>query len=277
MPQGDVRVRAGRIGWHLVLATTVALMVLPVLWGMLASFEPESEIFRPDLFAAGPTLENYRRVLQVWPVGTLVVNTLVMATGVALGQIVIGVLGAYALDHFGRRGRRTVLVLLTVSLAVPPQALIIPQFLLATRFGWLNSDLGLIVPQLGSSAMAVLVLVQHVRAVPTSLIGAARLDGARPREILGSVVLPALRPAIAAVAILVFISTWNEYLWPLLIAPGAADTTVQIGLGRFQTAEGTDHGGLLAAATLTSLPILLVYLVASRRITEAFLTTGAAR
>ena len=86
--------------------------------------------------------------------------------------------------------------------------------------------------------------------------------------------LPSLRPAIAAVGILVFISTWNEYLWPLLIAPRAEDATVQIGLSQFQTEGGTDYGALMAAATLTSLPIALVYAIASRRITDAFLQSG---
>ncbi|WP_292649697.1 ABC transporter permease subunit [Nocardioides sp.] len=129
-------------------------------------------------------------------------------------------------------------------------------------------------PQLGASALAVLLLVQHVQAIPPSLTEAARLEGARPREILAHVVMPALRPALLAVGILVFVTTWNEYLWPLLIAPRQEDATVQIGLAQFQTEGGTDYGALTAAATLTSLPILLVYVIASRRITDAFLRSG---
>ncbi|RCK70339.1 carbohydrate ABC transporter permease [Desertihabitans brevis] len=259
--------------WHLVLSATVVVLLFAVAWAVLTSLRPASAVF--GLEPVAPTLEHYARVLQRWPVATLVGNTFVMAAGVALGQVVIGCLAAYALVHLAPRGRRPVLALMTVSLAIPPQALIVPQYLMATRLGWLNSEAGLIVPQLGSSALAVLVLVQHVRALPVSAAEAARLDGALPREVLWHVVLPALRPAIAAVAVLVFITTWNDYLWPLLIAPRAADTTVQIGLSQFTTAEGNDYGGLLAAATLTSLPILLVYLVASRQITEAFMQRGA--
>jgi ABC-type glycerol-3-phosphate transport system permease component len=184
------------------------------------------------------------------------------------------VLAAFALAYFAPRARGVIVSLLTVSLMIPPQALIIPQFLLTARLGWLNSEAGLIVPQLGASALAVLILLQHVQGIPASLTAAARLDGARPVEVLWHIVLPALKPAIAAVLILVFITTWNEYLWPLLVAPRAQDTTVQIGLTQFQTAEGNDFGGLLAAATLTSVPIVLVYLFASRRITDAFLQSG---
>jgi len=264
----------GGIAWHLVLAGVSLAMIFPVLWGILTSFKPANEIYSLSPLPAAPTLDNYAHALTEWPVGLLVGNTFVMAAGVAIGQLLIAILGAFALAYFTPRARPLVLTLLTISLAMPPQALIIPQFLMTAKLDWLNTDLGLIVPQLGSSALAVLLLLQHVDGMPVSLLNAARLDGAKPWESLWHIVLPALRPAIAAVTILVFITTWNDYLWPLLVAPRQIDTTVQIGLRQFETAEGTNFGGLLAAATLTSLPILAVYLVASRRITDAFLQSG---
>lgn len=260
--------------WHSTLIIVVVAMIFPVVWALLTSFKPANDIYGITPFSAEPTLDNYARVLADWPVATLLGNTFVMAAGVAIGQIVIAALGAFALVYFSPKARGPILVLVTISLAIPPQALIIPQFLMTARLGWLNTDAGLIVPQLGTCALAVLLLVQHVEALPRSLTNAARLDGARPFEVLWHIVLPGLRPAIAAVAILVFITTWNEYLWPLLVAPKPEDTTVQIGLTQFQTAEGNDFGGLLAAATLTSIPIVVVYLFASRRITDAFLQSG---
>ncbi|QYF73166.1 carbohydrate ABC transporter permease [Cryobacterium sp. PAMC25264] len=271
MPTAD-RARTG--AWHVVLIGVILIMTFPVLWGILTSFKPANDIHSLSPFSAHPTLDHYVHAITAWPVGLLLGNTFVMAAGVVIGQVLIAVLGAFALAYFAPRYRNLVLTLLTISLAIPPQALIIPQFLMTAKLGWLNTDVGLIVPQLGSSALAVLLLLQHVDGLPGSLLNAAKLDGARPVEVLWSIVLPALRPAIAAVSILVFITTWNEYLWPLLVAPRQIDTTVQIGLRQFETAEGTNFGGLLAAATLTSLPILIVYLVASRRITDAFLQSG---
>lgn len=268
------RVSMGTITWHGVLLGVILAMTFPILWGILTSFKPANEIYSLTPLSANPTLEHYVHAITVWPVGLLLSNTFVMAAGVVIGQIVIAILGAFALAYFSPRYRGVVLTLLTISLAIPPQALIIPQFLMTAKLGWLNTEAGLIVPQLGSSALAVLLLLQHVDGLPRSLLNAARLDGARSFEVLWSIVLPALRPAIAAVSILVFITTWNDYLWPLLVAPRQIDTTVQIGLRQFETAEGTNFGGLLAAATLTSLPILIVYLVASRRITDAFLQSG---
>lgn len=268
------RRKARAVAWHVVLAGTALAMAFPLIWALLTSFKPANEIFSRSPVPTNPTLQHYVDVFAEWPIGVLVGNTFVMATGVALGQIVIAVLGAFALVHLTPRLRTPALALLTLSLAVPPQALIVPQFLMTARLGWINTESGLIIPQLGASALAVLVLIQHVDAIPPSLTNAARLEGARAREILWFVVLPALRPAIAAVGILVFITTWNDYLWPLIVAPRAEDTTVQIGLTQFQTAEGTNYGGLLAAATLASLPVLLVYLFAARRITDAFLMSG---
>jgi ABC-type glycerol-3-phosphate transport system permease component len=260
--------------WHGALALTALAMSFPVLWALLTSFKAPNEIYSVTPLPTRPTLDNYVHVLADWPVARLVGNTFVMAAGVAVGQVIIAVLGAFALAQLSTRGRPAILALLAISLAIPPQALIVPQFLLTARLGWLNSELGLIVPQLGASALAVILLLQHVEALPASLVQAARLEGARSREVLWHVVIPHLKPGIAAVAILVFITTWNDYLWPLLIAPRQENTTVQLGLSQFQTAEGNDFGGLLAAATLTSLPMIAVYLLASRRITDAFLQSG---
>jgi len=270
----SARRASGRALWHLVLAVTAFVLSFPVLWALLTSFKPANEIYTTSPVSEHPTLDNYTQVIANWPVATLLGNTFVIAAGVAIGQLLIAILAAFSLAYFAPRGRRGILVVLTVSLVIPPQALIIPQFLLTARLGWQNTELGLIVPQLGASALAVLLLLQQIDALPVSLVNAARLDGARPFEVLRHIVLPSLRPAISAVTILVFITTWNEYLWPLLVASRPADTTVQIGLSQFQTAEGNDYGGLLAAATLTSLPIVVVYLIASRRITDAFLQSG---
>lgn len=264
----------GRVLWHAVLAMTALAMSFPVVWALITSFKPPPEVFSPAPLPVSPTLDNYANVLAAWPAPTLVANTFVMSGGVAFGQLVIATVAAFGLVHFAPRSRGIILVAAAVALVIPPQAIVIPQFLLATRLGWQNTAAGLIVPQLGASALAVLILVQHVAAMPPALSEAARLEGAWPWEILWHVILPGLRPAIAAVGILVFISTWNEYLWPLLIAPRADDATVQIGLSQFQTEGGTDYGALMAAATLTSLPIALVYAIASRRITDAFLQSG---
>lgn len=272
--RGKVRARLGAVTWHAVLGGVSVLMLFPIVWALLTSFKPDNEIYSLAPIANNPTLEHYVYAVTKFPIALLLGNTLVMALGVAVGQIVIAVLAAFALVYYRPASRGLFTALLAGALVVPAQTLIIPQFLLTARLGWQNTDLGLIIPQLGACALAVLLLVQHVQNVPASQTNAARLEGARPHEILFHIILPALRPAIGAVFILVFISTWNEYLWPLLVAGRLEDSVAQIGLNLFMTAEGNNYGGLLAAAALTSIPIVIVYLFASRRITDAFLNSG---
>lgn len=263
------------LGWHALLLTAVVFLLFPLTWAILTSFKPTNEIHSIAPIAQHPTLAHYEYALTEFPLARLLKNSTIMALGVAGGQVIIAVLASFALVHVAPQRRRLMTGILVVALVVPTQTLMIPQFLLASRLGWQNTHLGLIVPQLGASALAVILLTQAVSGLPASHVNAARLDGASNWQVLRYVILPSLRPAVASVFILMFISSWNEYLWPLLIAGRMEDTTVQLGLNMFMTAEGNHYGGLLAAAVLTALPIVAVYLVASRRITQAFLMSGA--
>ena len=150
----------------------------------------------------------------------------------------------------------------------------IPDYLIVARLGWVDSYLGLIVPQIASCAFGVMLLRQHTEAIPASLVESAKLDGASHWQILIRLVIPLLRPAISALAVLVFLSSWNEYLWPLLVASGAGDSTIQVGLELFQTQQGSEYGPMMAAATIATLPVLVIYLLNQRRVTDAFLHAG---
>lgn len=261
-----------RLLWHLLLAGCAAVTLFPVVWALITSLRPANRIF--EVGPTAPTLDNYAYAIGAFPIGTLLLNSVVTAALVTAGQLAVALLAAFALERFPARPARWVAAAVVVSLLVPPQALILPQFLLAAELGWRNSLAGLVVPQLAQCGLAVLLLREHVRAVPRSLLHAAALEGARPVEVLLHVVLPLLRPALGAVGILVFITTWNEYLWPALVAPASEHTTIQLGLALFGNQEGPNFGPLLAAAVLACLPVLLAYLVASRRITDAFFRAG---
>ncbi|WP_292649698.1 hypothetical protein [Nocardioides sp.] len=127
-----------RAVWHLVLTASALAMSFPVLWAALTSFKPADRVFSAAP-VTDPTLDNYARVLDGWPALTMIGNTFVMSAGVALGQLAIAVVAAFALVHLAPHWRRTVLGLSTVALAIPPQAIVIPQFLLTTRLGWQNT------------------------------------------------------------------------------------------------------------------------------------------
>src|SRR5262249_13814902 len=220
------------------------------------------------------TLDNYRTALGQFPIWRLLLNTLITSAAVTALQLIAAIPAAYALVMFRFRGRGLVDAAIVGALLVPPQSLIIPQFLAISHLGWRDSYLGVVVPQLSTCALAVVLVRDHVRSMPSSLIGAATLDGATPWETLRYVVLPLLRPTLGAVAVIVFINSWNEYLWPTLAAPSTENTTIQPGLALFLNQEGPVYGPLLAAAMLATLPVVAVYLVASRRIADAFLHSG---
>ncbi|WP_054814805.1 carbohydrate ABC transporter permease [Nocardia arizonensis] len=266
--------RAGGALRHLVILSCVFALLFPLFWAGLTSIRPPNDLFSTDLIPATVSLENYRDAVFKFPIGMMLLNTVITAAGVTALQILVTVPAAYALVRFRPGWSHGLVLLAGATLIIPPQALIIPQFLLAAELGWRNSYLGLIVPQLAGCALPLLLLREYLAAIPTSLLEASVMDGARPGETLRMVVLPLLRPALAAVSILVFINTWNEYLWPTLVAPQASKTTIQTGLQLFANQEGPTSGALLAAAMITTIPVLVVYLFASRHIADAFLRSG---
>ena len=269
------RERAGRVAlWHAGLLAVAACLLAPAIIAVLASLKSPGDLYGDDPLPTSPTLANYRVALHEFPLGRLLVNTLITSVGVTLMQLLVATLAGYAIVRFSGRIGRLVLWASTVSILIPVQVLLIPQFLAVSHLGWLNSFPGLIVPQISAVGVAVLLLRQHLLAVPESLREAATLDGANDRQILWHVVLPLLRPALGAAAILAFITSWNEYLWPLLAAPDVTHTTIQLGLALFTNAEGANPGPLLAAATIATVPILVAYLFAARRVTDAFMHSG---
>jgi multiple sugar transport system permease protein len=244
------------------------------LWALVGSFKTPAGLYGTDPLPLPATLANYRVATQQFPLVRLLANSAVTAAGVTAGDVLIAILAAYALVRLRFRGRSAVLAMVTVALLVPPQTLIVPQFLAISRLHWPDTFQGLILPQLGGCALAVLLLRQNLLGIPEDLFAAAQLDGASALRALWYVVLPLLWPAVGAVALLSFITTWNEYLWPLLAAPTPAHSTIQTGLALFTNTEAANPGPLLAASVLAMLPVVAAYLVAARRITGAFLHSG---
>jgi ABC-type glycerol-3-phosphate transport system permease component len=200
-------------------------------------------------------------------------NTFLMAFLVTLGVVVTSVCAAYAFARWEFRGKSLLFLLFVGTLLIPGQIVIIPNYLLLAKLGWLNSMLGLTIPQL-ASGFGVFYLRQHFRSFPHELYDAALIDGAGPLRVLWSIVLPNTRAALTALSILMFIQTWNEYFWPLLVVKKIKDSVLQVGLQLFLQAEGNQWGLLMAAATMAFLPILILYLIAQRQIMDAFVRSG---
>lgn len=269
------RTRLARdVSAHAVIVALAALMLFPVGWALLTSFKPTSAIYDIGVDPAELTTDNYRRALDVLPIGRLVLNTAVFAAGSALGQTVLALLAAYGVARHRFRGRELLFAVLVGSVIVPQQVLVLPDYLLAAHLGLLDSYLGLVLPQLGSTAVAVYLLHQTLSTFPADLVHAAQLDGASERTVLLRVVIPNIRGVLAALGTVLFIQTWNEYLWPLVVTKGIDQATVQVGLTIFQTEQGTAWGPMMAAACLCAAPVVVVFVAAQRRITDTFVHVG---
>ena len=204
---------------------------------------------------------------------SMLVNTFLNATLLMVGQVTIATMAAYAFARWRFRGDNLLLVLFVGTWLVPFQVTMLPNYVLLSRLGWLDSLAALVVPHLGS-AFAVVLLRQFMKNFPLELVEAARLDGANSWAILWRIIAPNLRAPLATLAVLSFISTWNEYFWPLLVTSKLEHTVVQVGLQMFLSSDGEQWGPLMAAATVATLPVLLLYLVLQRQVVDAFVRTG---
>jgi sn-glycerol 3-phosphate transport system permease protein len=260
-------------GRHVILIVLCVMIVFPIFWAVLTSFKPANDVFSLSPFASHPTLENYRDAFTTLPIGRMLLNTFLMAALVALGVLVVSVCGAYAFVRWKFRGKNVLFLLFLGTLLIPVQVTIIPNYLTLAQFGWLNTLLGLTIPQM-ATGLGIFYLRQQFNNFPRELLDAGVIDGANPLRLLWSIVLPNMRSVLAALTIIIFVQTWNEYFWPLLVAGDLNSTTIQVGLQVFLQENGDAWGALMAASMLALLPVLLLYTLAQRQIVAAFVRAG---
>ncbi len=258
---------------HAVMVLLSLVSIFPVYWMIVTSLRPDNEIFSTMLWPSHPTFENYIFVLTRVPMLQMLFNTTVVSVATAFLQVVTGMFAAYALVRWRMRFSSVVHGLIALSWLVPFQVTMIPNYVLASRLGLLDTLTGLVVPN-ASHAFAILLLYHAMRAFPIEVLEAARMDGARSFRILWQIVTPNMGAPIASLSIIAFISAWNEYFWPLLLSRKPENSVVQIGLQMFMTQEGNLWGPLMAAAALASLPILILYLIIQRHVIESFMKSG---
>jgi sn-glycerol 3-phosphate transport system permease protein len=262
-----------KVAVHSVMILLSLVSIFPIYWMIVTSLRPENEIFSTALWPADPTLENYVFVLTRVPMLQMLANTTIVAAATAALQVVTGLFAAYALVRWRMRLSGLVHGLIALSWLVPFQVTMIPNYVLASRLGLLDTLTGLIVPN-AAHAFAILLLYHGMRSFPVEILEAARIDGAKSWKILWQIITPNMGAPIASLSIIAFISAWNEYFWPLLLSRKPENSVVQIGLQMFMTQEGNLWGPLMAAACLASLPILIIYLILQRHVIESFMKSG---
>lgn len=262
--------------WHLFLAPLAAVMLLPLVWMVSTSLMAEAQTFHfpPILWPGTLRFENYGNVLRDSAFGTWFWNTTVVTVTIVLSNLVLCSLAAYAFARVRFLGRGVIYFLLLATLMVPLQVVLIPTFLIVKDLGLLDRLGALIVPHL-ASVFGIFMLTQFFRTLPVELEEAARIDGATRLGILLRIVVPLSLPALATLAVIQFMWTWNEFLWPLVTILTNQDAfTLQLGLATFQGAHQTQWHYVAAANIMSMVPILVLFLLAQRYFVRGIATQG---
>lgn len=249
---------------HVLMILGVLVVFFPIWLAFVASTVTQPEIVSPPmpLLPGGHFVENYTRALFSGvniPVATMLLNSLVMALGIALGKIAISLLSAFAIVYFRFPGRTTFFWMIFITLMLPVEVRIVPTYEVVAGFGLLNSYAGLIFPLI-ASATATFLFRQFFLTIPDELAEAARVDGARPMRFFWDIVLPMSRTNIAALFVILFIYGWNQYLWPLLITTDPEMNTIVMGIKQmFPSGDDTaDWPVIMATSILAMIPPVVV-------------------
>ena len=261
--------------WQIVLIPLAVLMILPLVLMLITSFETlnETRHFPPILVPSGVRWQNYTQVLEISQFPRWFLNTLFVTVVVVIGNLFFCSLAGYAFARLKWFGRDAIFLLILATLMIPFQVIIIPTFLIVKKLGLIDTLWALIVPNL-CGAFGIFLLRQFFRTLPVELEEAARIDGASRLGVLFKIVLPLSGPALATLAVITFMWTWNDFLWPLVTLFHTKNFTVQLGLTTFQGAHQSNTNLLMAANVMSLLPALLLFLFAQRYFIRGISTTG---
>ncbi|MFI0960206.1 carbohydrate ABC transporter permease [Streptomyces sp. NPDC021080] len=262
-------------GWHLLLAPMALCFALPLVWLALSSVMSDAEInrFPPALWPKGIDLGGYRYVLGNAMFPRWFANSLIVAVAAVLSNLLLGALGGYAFARMRFAGSRALLALMLATMVIPFQLTMIPTFLVMKELGLIDTLGALIVPSL-VTPFAVFLFRQFFLALPREMEEAAWIDGCSRLRVLFSIVLPLARPALATVAVLTFLSTWNDLSWPLIAINHDTQYTLQLGLTTFQGQHHTRWSAVMAGNVITVLPVLVAFLLAQKTFVQSLTSSG---
>lgn len=261
---------------YCVLAVIGVVWIFPFVWMALGSVKTQREILAipPKLLPEHATLENFTQWFQELNFGSYFTNSLVVAIVTVLGNIVFCSMVGYALAKMKFAGKNIVFGAVMVTLMVPSVATFVPLFVVVSNMGLSNTYAALILPFL-TQPIGVFLMRQFIAGIPDALMEAARIDGAGELRIFFQIILPQCGPAMATLAILTFLSSWNNFLWPLVAAQTDDMYTLPVALSLYSTGQNaTNYSVLLAGAVLIITPILLLFVFLQRYFIQGVAMTG---
>ncbi|WP_327313622.1 carbohydrate ABC transporter permease [Streptomyces sp. NBC_01235] len=264
---------------HCLLALCALTMLYPVLWMVVSSLRPNSQIFRSaGLALMHPRFENYSNGWNAFsqPFSHYMINSAIVVTGAILGNLLACSLAAYAFARLEFKAKRVWFAIMLVTIMLPVHVIIVPQYVLYSELGWVNTFLPLIVPKfLATDAFFIFLMVQFIRGIPREIDEAARIDGAGHARIFFHVILPLMVPALATTAIFTFIWTWNDFYTQLIYLTDPDMYTTPLALRTFVDQQSaTDWGSVFAMSVVSLVPVFLVFLAGQRFLLRGIATTG---
>ena len=266
---------------HLGRGTVTALLVLgalammfPFLWSVITSISSGAGLTSsPSLIPESPSLDAYRTLFSSTDFTRVVINSVGIAAVVTAAQVTTSALAAYAFTRLRFPGRGVIFAIYLATIMIPMQVLIVPLFVEMRTLGLVDTYAGVIVPSL-ASAFGVFLLRQSMAVVPRDFDEAATLDGAGHLRIFRSVVLPLVKPALATFAVFSFMSSWNSFLWPLIILRSDELKTLPVALAQLQGQFTTQWDVMMAGSVISILPMLLIYIVAQKQVAQGVAGSG---
>ncbi len=264
---------------HAILIIVGAVMIYPLLWMVVSSLRPNDLIFRePGLWLESLEMSNYTDGWSALthPFGHYMINSAIVVLGSILGNLISCSMAAYAFARLQFSGKKIFFGIMLLTIMLPFHVVIVPQYILFSQIGWVNTFWPLIVPKLlATDAFFVFLMVQFIRGIPKDLDEAARIDGAGHPRIFLRVILPLMVPALATTTIFTFIWTWNDFFGALIYLTDPDMFTVPVALRAFVDSQSaTSWGSLFAMSIVSLLPVFLVFLFGQRFLIKGIATTG---
>ncbi|MGW1994571.1 carbohydrate ABC transporter permease [Embleya sp. NPDC001921] len=271
-----IRRRFGTVALHTLLIVGGLLMTFPFVWMLLTAFKSEGQMIQDPLaWLPEPwRASNFPDAFDAMPFGRAYWNSFYIAMITVVVTLLTASMAAYAFTRIEFPFSRTLFVIFLLTQMVPTQVTLVPLYVMLSNLGWIDTHLALILPAI-ANPFAVFMMRQFIRAVPIELEEAARLDGANRWTIFTRIVLPNIRPGMAALGIIVFLSSWNSFIYPLIFLNSEDKFTVPMLLASFKGQHGgLDYGMLLAASTISVVPMLIAFVIGQRRIISSMAASG---
>lgn len=260
----------------IILLFMAVITTMPFVWMVLTGFKTEIEAMRipmqflPDQFR----LDNFETLFTRFNFVTFYINTIIVTIAISVGQVFLSAMAAYAFARIEFPFKNVIFITMMAALMIPLQLILVPRFIVMMHLGWVDSLLGVIGPGI-PSVFATFFIRQTIMSIPRELDESAVLDGCSHPRIFWSIIMPLCKSTLAAMGILVVTFAWNNLLWPLIVLNSNQNFTLAIGIANLRGQHATPFNLLMSAATVSTIPIIIIFLIGQRYFLEGITTTGS--